>query len=70
MAPLQAVSEWLARMVYDGAGSKAGSLRAAFELIAALCIRLSYWVGTGLFRKSISTSGDNVLKVQQKERSW
>ena len=40
-------------MVYDGAGSKAGSLRAAFELIAALCIRLSYWVGTGLFRKSI-----------------
>ena len=38
----------LARMLYDGAGSKAGSLRAAFELIAALCIRLSYWVGTSL----------------------
>ena len=44
---------WLARMVYDGAGSKAGSLRAAFELIAAFCIRLGYWVGTGLVRKSI-----------------
>ena len=27
---------WIARMVYEGAGSKAGSLRAAFELIAAL----------------------------------
>ena len=40
-------------MVYDGAGSKAGSLRAAFELIAALCIRLGCWVEMGLARKSI-----------------
>ena len=55
---------WLARMVYDGAGSKAGSLRAAFELIAALCIRLSYWVGTGLVRKSIGNQRCFLYRVR------
>jgi hypothetical protein len=43
---------WLARMVYDGAGSKAGSLRAAFELIAAPCIRLSYGLERALVLES------------------